>query len=57
MIKGEGQPTRKYDGTCVMFDGAEWSARREVKTGKADAQFLEDAPRDFDGLATRQSED
>jgi len=27
-------PTRKYDGTCVMFDGAEWWARREVKPGK-----------------------
>jgi len=26
--------TRKYDGTCVMFDGTDWFARREVKEGK-----------------------
>lgn len=25
---------RKYDGTCVMFDGTAWWARREVKPGK-----------------------
>lgn len=31
---GEGTPTRKYDGTCVMFDGTAWWARREVKAGK-----------------------
>lgn len=31
---GEGVATRKYDGTCVMFDGADWWARREVKPGK-----------------------
>lgn len=30
VLAGEGTPTRKYDGTCVMFDGAEWWARREV---------------------------
>ena len=34
VIKGEGTPTRKYDGTCVMFDGERWWARREVKPGK-----------------------
>jgi hypothetical protein len=34
VLKGEGMPTRKYDGTCVMFDGKEWWARREVKSGK-----------------------
>lgn len=34
VIKGEGIPTRKYDGTCVMFDGEHWWARREVKEGK-----------------------
>jgi hypothetical protein len=28
---GEGVPTRKYDGTCVMFDGDRWWARRTVK--------------------------
>lgn len=32
---GEGVATRKYDGTCVMFDGDRWWARREVKPGKA----------------------
>jgi len=31
---GEGVSTRKYDGTCVMFDGEKWWARREVKDGK-----------------------
>lgn len=31
VAKGEGAPTRKYDGTCVMFDGERWWARREVK--------------------------
>lgn len=35
VISGEGVPTRKYDGTCVMFDGQQWWARREVKNGKA----------------------
>jgi hypothetical protein len=34
VIKGEGLPTRKYDGTCVMFDGEHWWARREVREGK-----------------------
>ena len=27
--------TRKYDGTCVMFDGEKWWARREVKGNAA----------------------
>ncbi len=35
VIEGEGVATRKYDGTCVMFDGTDWWARREVKPGKA----------------------
>jgi len=35
VLAGEGWPTRKYDGTCVRFDGARWWARREVKPGKA----------------------
>ena len=34
VTKGEGTPTRKFDGTCVMFDGEHWWARREVKEGK-----------------------
>lgn len=32
---GEGRPTRKYDGTCVMLDDyGRWWARREIKPGK-----------------------
>jgi hypothetical protein len=35
VLDGEGVPTRKYDGTCVMVDDdGEWWARREVKAGK-----------------------
>lgn len=35
VLDGEGIPTRKYDGTCVMLDdGGNWWARREVKPGK-----------------------
>jgi hypothetical protein len=34
VLDGEGVATRKYDGTCVMFDGVRWWARREVKPGK-----------------------
>ena len=36
VLAGEGQPTRKYDGTSVMLDAeGRWWARREVKAGKA----------------------
>lgn len=34
VLAGEGTATRKYDGTCCMFDGHRWWARREVKPGK-----------------------
>jgi hypothetical protein len=34
VLAGEGVATRKYDGTCVMFDGSRWWARREVKPNK-----------------------
>ncbi|GAC1542709.1 MAG: hypothetical protein NVS3B12_30930 [Acidimicrobiales bacterium] len=35
VIAGEGRPTRKFDGTCVMLDGnGAWWARREVKPGR-----------------------
>ena len=34
VFEGEGIPTRKADGTCMMFDGTTWWARREVKPGK-----------------------
>ncbi len=33
VLAGEGVATRKYDGTCCMFDGSEWWARREAKDG------------------------
>lgn len=31
VLAGEGKATRKFDGTCTMFDGANWWFRREVK--------------------------
>lgn len=34
VLAGEGVATRKYDGTCCMFDGTSWWARRAVKPGK-----------------------
>jgi hypothetical protein len=34
VLAGEGEPTRKYDGICLMHDGQDWWARREVKPGK-----------------------
>lgn len=35
VLAGEGAPTRKWDGTCVLLDGhGSWWARREVKAGK-----------------------
>lgn len=34
VIDGKGVAKRKLDGTCVMYDGADWWARREVKPGK-----------------------
>jgi hypothetical protein len=34
VLEGEGIATRKYDGTCMMFDGNAWYARRELKPGK-----------------------
>jgi hypothetical protein len=34
VLAGEGVATRKYDGTCCMFDGLMWWVRREVKPGK-----------------------
>jgi hypothetical protein len=35
VLAGEGVPTRKWDGTCVMLDEeGNWWARREVKPGQ-----------------------
>lgn len=48
VIDGEGAPTRKYDGTCVMYDGMDWWARREVKPGKT-------APPGFVPLSTDEN--
>lgn len=45
VLAGEGRATRKYDGTCVRFDGARWHARREVKPGRP-------APPGFNPVAT-----
>ena len=36
VLAGEGTPTRKYDGTCVLLDeDGTWWARREVRPGRA----------------------
>lgn len=48
VIDGEGVATRKYDGTCVMFDGKRWWARREVKPGKQ-------APPNFQPIVTDEA--
>ena len=35
VLDGEGKPTRKYDGTCVLLDeDGTWWARREVRPGR-----------------------
>ena len=34
VLEGEGVATRKYDGSCVRWDGAQWWQRREVKKNK-----------------------
>lgn len=44
VVAGEGVGVHKYDGTCVMFDGERWWARREVKEGK-------EAPEGFKPIA------
>lgn len=42
VFAGEGVATRKWDGTCVMYDGTRWWSRREVKEGGiAPADFHE----------------
>jgi hypothetical protein len=38
VLAGEGVPTRKFDGSCFMFDGTRWWARREVKIGKREPE-------------------
>lgn len=34
VLAGEGRPTQKFDGTCVMIHDGEMFKRREVKAGK-----------------------
>ena len=36
VFKGEGVPTRKYDGTCVNIENGFYYKRREVKKGNPD---------------------
>jgi hypothetical protein len=38
-LAGEGVPTRKYDGTCVLLDENGWWSRREVKPGKQPPKY------------------
>ncbi len=46
VLAGEGTPTRKWDGTCVMLDEDDvWWSRREVKPGKK-------TPNDYVPLST-----
>lgn len=50
VLLGEGVATRKYDGTCTMFDGHDWWARREVKpTRPVPENFVEVARDDTTG--------
>ncbi len=52
VLAGEGTPTRKYDGTCVMLDPAGiWWARREVRPGRAAPGGF--VPVEFDGVTGR----
>jgi hypothetical protein len=46
VLDGEGVATRKYDGTCCMFDGKRWWARREVKDGGRWPQEFQQISRD-----------
>lgn len=46
VVDGEGAPTRKYDGTCVMYAADGWRARREVKKDAAAPDGFE--PVEFD---------
>lgn len=36
VFRGEGKPTRKYDGTCCLIKDGKLFKRREVKKGKDD---------------------
>lgn len=44
VLEGEGVATRKYDGTCMMYDRQGWFARRELRRGQP-------APDGFRGVA------
>jgi hypothetical protein len=50
VLDGEGTPTRKYDGTCVLkINGNPEAVRGHELVPHADAEKL-DVPRDLDGL-------
>ncbi|MEV6674258.1 hypothetical protein [Streptomyces sp. NPDC051162] len=52
VLTGEGTPTRKYDGTCVMLDASgAWWARREVKRDRTPPTGY--VPVDFDPVTGR----
>src|ERR1035437_2550723 len=51
VLRGEGTPTRKYDGTCVRFDGNKWWARRGVKAGKTPPEMF--VKEDYDELTRK----
>lgn len=48
VMAGEGRATRKYDGTCVAFDGTSWWARRELKPGQVEPRGWEFVAHDPD---------
>lgn len=48
VLEGKGTATRKYDGTCINYDGSRWWARREVKPGK-------NAPEGFLAISTDEN--
>lgn len=41
VIDGEGVPTRKFDGTCVLIRGFKMFKRREVKEGQLELKGFE----------------
>ncbi len=46
VLDGDGVATIKFDGTCTMFDGEQWWARREVKRGRPEPLNWREADND-----------
>jgi hypothetical protein len=46
VFDGEGIPTRKFDGTCMLYVGPAWWFRREVKPGKTAPEGYREVARD-----------